>query len=105
LIGVISGMWIIYSILAVLSGILSFVLALNGKENKYTVTVSIATTMLIILDFYKSCANAVIMHNSGYLEDVVPDSVELVETVLVISILFNLCCLLLKDYINKTNAI
>ena len=92
-------MWTVYSIFAVLLGIVSLMLALKGKENKYTVIVSLVMTMLIVYDFYKSCADAVITNNGGYLNDVVPYSVDLLKTVIIISVLFNVCCLLIKDHI------
>ena len=91
-------MWVVYSILAALLGIVSLVLALKGKENKYTVTASIIMTMLIVYDFYKSCADAVITNNGGYLNDVVPYSIDMLKAVVIISVLFNVCCLLIKDH-------
>ena len=91
-------MWVVYSIFAALLGIVSLVLALKGKENKYTVTASIIMTMLIVSDFYKSCADAVITNNGGYLNDVVPYSIDMLKTVVIISVLFNVCCLLIKDH-------
>lgn len=91
-------MWVVYSIFAALLGIVSLVLALKGKENKYTVTASIIMTMLIVYDFYKSCADAVITNNGGYLNDVVSYSIDMLKTVVIISVLFNVCCLLIKDH-------
>ena len=91
-------MWVVYSILAALLGIVSLVLALKDKENKYTVTASFIMTMLIVYDFYKSCADAIITNNGGYLNDVVPYSIDMLKAVVIISVLFNVCCLLIKDH-------
>lgn len=92
-------MWIVYSVFAALLGIVSLMLAFIGKENKYTVTASIIMTMLIVCDFYETCVEAVMTHNGGFLYDVAPYSIDVVKTVVIVSVLFNVSCLLIKDYI------
>lgn len=65
-------MWILFSIIAIVTALLNVIWALKGKETKWFMFISLSFTALTLCAFYSANAQWVIHEDWSALADVVP---------------------------------